>query len=224
MKNEEFSQPSAGSAVALGVCGGESENPKRRAILDAAGRLFLERGFNATSMDAIAEAAPVSKPTLYSHFKDKNDLFAAVINGRCCSLVYSLYEHTSADEDIETVLRAIANSFFDVIYSSDSLSLYRIIISEVKQFPQLGEVLYQQGPVKVLTLLSGYLVLQNERGRLQIADPEMAARHFFSMLKGDRHMQCLLGVCGVVTPEERARIIDSVVTLFIDGYCNCTKS
>ena len=224
MKNEECSQSLAGADPVLSACGGEAENPKRRAILDAAGRLFLERGFNATSMDAIAEAAPVSKPTLYSHFKDKNDLFAAVINGRCCSLVYSLHEHTSADEDIETVLRAIANSFFDVIYSSDSLSLYRIIISELKQFPQLGEVLYQQGPVKVLTLLSGYLVLQNERGRLQIADPEMAARHFFSMLKGDRHMQCLLGVCGVVTPEERARIIDSVVTLFIDGYCNCTKS
>ncbi len=224
MKNEKCSQPLAGAAAALGVCGGEPENPKRRAILDAAGRLFLERGFNATSMDAIAEAAPVSKPTLYSHFKDKSDLFAAVINGRCCSLVYSLYEHTSAeDEDIETTLRAIANSFFDVIYSSDSLSLYRIIISELKQFPQLGEALYQQGPVKVLTLLSAYLVLQNEKGRLQIADPEMAARHFFSMLKGDRHMQCLLGICSVVPPEERVRIIDSVVTLFVDGYRNCKK-
>ena len=67
-----------------------AENPKRLAILDAAGRLFLERGFNDTSMDAIAEAAPVSKPTLYSHFKDKGDLFAAVINGRCCAMVATM--------------------------------------------------------------------------------------------------------------------------------------
>ena len=65
---------------------------------------------------------------------------------------------------------------------------------------------------------------QNEKGVLQIADPEMAARLFFSMLKGDHHMQCLLGIRGPMSPDERAHIIDSVVTLFVDGYCSCTKS
>lgn len=198
-----------------------AENPKRLAILDAAGRLFLERGFNDTSMDAIAEAAPVSKPTLYSHFKDKGDLFAAVINGRCCAMVATMQAHTSS-EDVETALRAIANSFFDLIYAEDSLRLYRIIVSELKQFPALGETFYAQGAVKILTLLSDYLVQQNERGVLQIKDPQMAAKLFFSMLKGD-HMQCLLGIHGEMTPDQREHIIDSVVTLFIDGYCNCTK-
>ncbi len=209
----------------LSACSGDPENPKRCAILEAAGHLFLERGFNATSMDAIAEAAPVSKPTLYSHFKDKSDLFAAVVSGRCCSMVHTLYEHTtSEDEDIETSLRAIANSFFDLIYAPDSLSLYRIIISELKQFPFLGETLYNQSAVKILSLLSDYLVNQTEKGRLQIEDPEMAARLFFSMLKGDYHMQYLLGLRSETSPEERARFIDSVVTLFMNGYCSCTKS
>ena len=207
-----------------GLCGSDPDNPKRCAILEAAGRLFLERGFNATSMDAIAEAAPVSKPTLYSHFKDKSDLFSAVVNARCCSMLHTLYEHTSSEEeDIETALRAIAYSFFDLIYAPDSISLYRIIISELKQFPFLGETLYNQGAIKILALLSGYLVQQNEKGALQIEDPEMAARLFFSMLKGDHHMQCLLGIRGEMLPEERAHIIDSVVTLFIDGYCHCKK-
>lgn len=205
-------------------CSGD-DNPKRRSIIEAAGRLFLERGFNATSMDAIAEAAPVSKPTLYSHFKDKSDLFAAVVGGRCCTMVHMLYEHTSSeDEDIETSLHAIANSFFDLIYAADAIALYRIIISELKQFPSLGEALYNQGPVKTLSLLSAYLVHQNEKGALQIRDPEMAARLFFSMLKGDYHMQCLLGIRGAPSPEERAHIIDSVVTLFMSGYCSRTKT
>jgi len=220
MNSKDFSQAEALAAD----CGCVVENPKRRAILDAAGQLFLERGFNATSMDAIAEAAPVSKPTLYSHFKDKGDLFAAVISARCCSMVATLQEHTSAeDENVETALRAIANSFFDLIYAEDSIRLYRIIISELKQFPSLGETLYDQGAVKVLSLLSSYLVQQNERGILQIKDPQMAAKLFFSMLKGDHHMQCLLGIRGTLIGHDRDHLIDSVVTLFVDGYCNCTK-
>lgn len=215
----------ADSSAIPGGCSHAPESPKRRAILDAAGRLFLERGYNATSMDAIAEAAPVSKPTLYSHFKDKNDLFAAVIGGRCCSMVHTMYEHTSADhDDVETALRAIANSFFDLIYASDSISLYRIIISELKQFPTLGETLYDQGAVKILDLLSSYLRLQNEKGFLDVKDTEMGARLFFSMLKGDNHMQCLLGLRDALTAEERAHLIDSAVSLFVNGYCHCTKS
>lgn len=200
------------------------DNPKRRAILDAAARLFLERGFTATSMDAIAEAAPVSKPTLYSHFKDKGDLFGAVVNGRCCSLMKSLYEHTTAEEDIETSLRGIANSFFDLIYAAEAISLYRIIISELKQFPGLGQTLYSEGPTKILGLLSTFFAQQNERGALAVDDPEMAARLFLSMLKGDYHMQCLLGIRQTISPEERNRIIDAVVPIFITGYCSRTKS
>ncbi len=203
-------------------CPDTPENPKRRAILDVAGRLFLERGFTATSMDAIAEAAPVSKPTLYSHFKDKSDLFAAVISGRCCLMVHTMYEHTSSDhEDVEAALRAIANSFFDLIYAPDSVSLYRIIISELKQFPNLGETLYDQGAVKILDLLSTYLQQQNEKGVLNVKDTEMGARLFFSLLKGDNHMQCLLGLRAALTPEERTYLIDSAVSLFVNGYCHC---
>lgn len=208
----------------LDGCPNAPENPKRRAILDAAGRLFLERGFNATSMDAIAEAAPVSKPTLYSHFKDKSDLFAAVIGGRCCLMVHTMYEHTSSDqEDVESALRAIANSFFDLIYAPDSISLYRIIISELKQFPNLGGTLYDQGAVKILGLLSNYLQQQNEKGVLDVKDTEMGARLFFSLLKGDNHMQCLLGLRDALTTEERNYLIDSAVSLFVNGYCHCTK-
>lgn len=209
----------------LSECQAMAENPKRRAILEAAGRLFLERGFNATSMDAIAEAAPVSKPTLYSHFKDKGDLFGAVIGGRCCSMVHTMVAHTSAEhESVEAALRAIANSFFDLIYAADSISLYRIIISELKQFPNLGVTLYDQGAVKILDILSSYLDQQNAKGTLRVADTEMGARLFFSMLKGDHHMQCLLGLRDVLSAEERAHLIDSAVGLFVTGYCNCTKS
>src|SRR4030088_2741926 len=51
-------------------------------LLDVATSLFMERGFDGTSIDAVAEAAGVSKPTVYARYRDKRDLFAAVLRGR----------------------------------------------------------------------------------------------------------------------------------------------
>lgn len=51
----------------------------RRAIIDAAVRLIAERGFSATSVDEIAEAAGVAKGSVYYNFGSKADLFAAIL-------------------------------------------------------------------------------------------------------------------------------------------------
>ena len=51
-------------------------------LLDVATTLFMERGFDGTSIDAVAEAAGVGKPTVYARYRDKRDLFAAVLRGR----------------------------------------------------------------------------------------------------------------------------------------------
>ena len=58
---------------------GPLSQAKREQILAAAQRLFLERGFERTSMEAIREHAGVSKPTLYNHYSSKEVLFADVI-------------------------------------------------------------------------------------------------------------------------------------------------
>jgi len=55
-------------------------SPKRQAILDAATQLFLRDGFDRSSVDEIAEAAGVSKRTLYDYFGDKAGLLQAVFD------------------------------------------------------------------------------------------------------------------------------------------------
>src|ERR1700685_1336471 len=64
-------------------------------LLDVATKLFMERGFDGTSIDAVAEAAGVSKPTVYAHYHDKRDLFAAVLRGRIRKWLCPLF---AADE------------------------------------------------------------------------------------------------------------------------------
>jgi TetR/AcrR family transcriptional regulator, mexJK operon transcriptional repressor len=48
-------------------------------LLDVATKLFMERGFDGTSIDAVAIAAGMSKPTVYARYRDKRDLFTAVL-------------------------------------------------------------------------------------------------------------------------------------------------
>src|SRR4030088_3674894 len=48
-------------------------------LLDVATKLFMERGFEGTSIDAVAETAGVSTPTVYARYHDKRDLFTAVL-------------------------------------------------------------------------------------------------------------------------------------------------
>ena len=56
---------------------------KRLAIIDAAREVFLAKGFEQTSMDAISHVANVSKRTIYSHFKSKEKLFASIMTDMC---------------------------------------------------------------------------------------------------------------------------------------------
>src|SRR3954453_22537309 len=58
---------------------------KRRQIMDGAREMFLTQGFDAASMGEIARAAGVSKGTLYVYFKNKEQLFEAIVQEQCAS-------------------------------------------------------------------------------------------------------------------------------------------
>ena len=58
----------------------EDESGTRNTILEKAKSLFIEHGYRGLSMREIAEKVGVSKPALYYHFKDKEELFCAVLN------------------------------------------------------------------------------------------------------------------------------------------------
>jgi len=194
-------------------------NPKHQAILEAARHAFLTHGYSGASMEAIAEAAPVSKPTLYNHFKGKQELFAAVIEGQCESLLTTLSGvQTELSDDPVAGLKAIASAFVDLIYADESIQLYRLIIAEGQHFPELGELVYRSGPEPVLRHLSAYLAELNTRGILSIADIEISSRLFLDMLKGDQHFRCLLGMQTGLSDAAKERMVDAAVYLFFKGY------
>ena len=193
---------------------------KRAAILDAAQVLFLRLGYEGSSMDAIAQEAGVSKLTLYSHFDDKETLFCAAIEAKCESQLTQLFVSSSAaaPHDVRQCLLTIAYSFQALIDSPESLAIHRLMISHALSSPELSQLFYQATAVRVLSKMEHLLTRIHAAEQLVIASPKRAAGHFFSLLKGTRNLQLLVGYPAVHATAETQQQIEEVVDLFIKAY------
>jgi TetR/AcrR family transcriptional repressor of mexJK operon len=192
-------------------------NTKREAILDGARRVFLAHGYSGTSMEAIAEAAPVAKPTLYSYFGNKHELFVAVVVGQCDTLFSTLSEASLKHPNHMDGLRAIAEEFVALIYSPESLALYRLLIAEQAHFPELGEQVYRASAEPMIEMLSRYLEKISPSGQVYAEDAKVSSELFLGMLHGVSHCRCLMGLQTGLSEQERHQLIEGAVSLFIKG-------
>ena len=82
-----------------------------REIARVASRLFATRGYDATSVREIVEAAGVTKPTLYYHFGSKEGLAQAVLTRPMTEFVARLREHLAIDDPVKCLVRQVATHF-----------------------------------------------------------------------------------------------------------------
>lgn len=193
-----------------------ADNPgKREIILEAARKVFLEVGFGAASMDAIANNAQVSKQTVYNHFGSKEELFAAMVRDTCDSMTLAFAE-AARDGNPEKTLRAIAQRFMDATFSEDKLALHRILMAEVPRFPELGRIFYQSGPAVIRQFLADYFREQHKRGALKVENPKITAEQFISLITSCR-LRYELGVEPLPSAEVREQYINNAVALIMQA-------
>lgn len=199
---------------------GRPKDPeKRAAILDAAKRLFPLRGFDGVSMDAIAAEAGVSKLTVYSHFSDKDTLFAETVKAKCEEqLPESVFRAEPGRGPMRDQLLAIATGFHSLILSPESVSFYRMMAAQGEANGKLAELFYAAGPRRILDACESFLTAASRAGSLDVPDPRRAAGHFFCLIKGEAHMRQLIGcpLCG--SECEGQEHIESVLDLFLRAY------
>jgi TetR/AcrR family transcriptional repressor of mexJK operon len=167
---------------------------KAESILAAAQRAFLAGGFGAVSMDAIAREAGASKATLYAYFSSKEELFGAVVARESERYAQGFSAGELDPGDVEASLTAIADRFLRLLLAPDVIAINRIIIGEVARFPVLAEIFWQAGPERVRIQLEGFFRRAAEAGTLDIADTRLAAGQFASLVRGEIHLQHLLGL------------------------------
>src|SRR5580692_4288599 len=120
-------------------------------LLEVATKLFMERGFDGTSIDAVAEAAGVSKPTVYARYHDKRDLFAAVLRRRIRDWLAPLSAAAEAQaaetepKSIKTTLHELSRHMVAYTLAPEVGALQRIISAQAVQFPELAKLANEEG-------------------------------------------------------------------------------
>ena len=186
---------------------------KREAILEASRKVFMEVGFGAASMDAIANEAKVSKQTVYNHFGSKEELFAAMVRYYVEQKLVVMGEATKQARPEET-LRAIGHQFLDHGSAEQRVAMYRILMAESPRFPELGDIFYAAGPAVVRKFMADYLAEQHRRGTLQVENPQLTAEQFFGMLNGCQ-LKAQLGIERLPNKQAIDTYIDHAVMLMM---------
>lgn len=199
---------------------GRPKDPaKRKAILAAARDLFLSNGYEGSSMEAIAAEAGVSKLTLYSHFKDKEALFASAVKAICeTRLPRRLFE---LDErcSIEQALLDIGYAFEELVNSPESIGLHRLMVAMATQNPALSRVFFDAGPQKLLLDLEQMMGRAHLHGLLDAPEPMRAAEHFCALIKGVAHFRLLVGYVEQLDAGDARRHVEDCVALFMRAHC-----
>jgi AcrR family transcriptional regulator len=165
--------------------------PKRLAgaveerILGADRKVFLERGFEGSSIEEIAEAARSGKPTIYARFTGKEALFTAVVMQSVAANTARVETLTPTGATIEERLESVAVAVLQWILASNVVGLMRVAIAESHRFPDLASSVYtmarERGAQAVARLLAE-TAQSGELGTLRAFVPELltTTTRFFS--------------------------------------------
>ena len=191
---------------------------RRDLILDAAMALFLERGFEAASLQEIMSRAGGSLATLYRMFGSKEGLFNAVIE-RKAQAVFGELEVPDANVDMGEFLHTLGRRLMDLLVSPDVVGMNRLVLSEGARNPRIREIFMEQAPNRMYRFLAEYLSKQAEAGKLvRDMDTELAAVQFVELIRGAFYMRGLLGEPVSEIPDaERDRIVGHAVRVFLYG-------
>ena len=187
---------------------------RRQAILSAARELFLEKGYEATTLNDVVRRSGGSLATLYEMFENKPGLLRAMVHEHCTVISDTIDRAISAHQPPREALWAITEPMFDKIMDAQATALFKAALAQ----PYLGRQLYEAGPATGQAKVAEYLALQAEEGVMDIEDPIEASQMFFQMMFGHFHQKILFGVPVQLTQEERARHFDRVLAAFLKIY------
>lgn len=191
-------------------------------LIEVATQLFLERGFEATSIDAVAEAARVSKPTVYAQYGDKRGLFAAALRREIARWLAPLAAAAAemrvdgaSDHSVEARLIDLGRQLLTLNCSADSIAFSRILTAQAINFPEIAKLAVDEGWSKAVSTTADFFDHLAEGGALELEDTTIAAETFLNMVVGHTHRMATFGIpIDMTTAEQRMEVS---IRLFLTG-------
>jgi len=167
-------------------------------LLEAALTLFVEKGFAATRSEEVARAAGVSKGTLYLYFPSKEELLKAVIQHFLGSEIEAgLQEAAAAAGPIAEVMEQLLVNWWRRIYEGPASGVFKLMITEVRNFPEIGEFWVERVVVPGHAIVSGLIRRGIDGGEFEVDDIDSAVHSILMPLI----LQCVIKhsfmACGI---------------------------
>lgn len=193
-----------------------NESDGRERVLREAHALFIERGFAEVSMQQIADAAGMTKASLYYHFRDKEDLFAHVVQHEGARIIQGVTAELDGVEGFPEQLKRIVLHFFQAIRSDIGRLMSDFQRHVTAERHQEMHRVFGQGALDPIGILRPYFQRAQATGEMRPGDTDLAILLFFSMINGcskfaeQKASQIHLG-------EEQA---EQIVDVFLHGVAS----
>jgi AcrR family transcriptional regulator len=194
------------------------DSVKRRQIIEGARTIFRTLGFDAASMGEIAKAAGVSKGTLYVYFKDKDELFHAIVHKECAFQAEGVFDFDVASPDVAGELTRMGIAYVKLLCQPERQSTLRTVIAIADRKPTAGRTFYETGPARGIARLRSYLEAEIKAGRLDIEDCEVAAAQFMESCHATLVKPMMLNFGPPPTQERIEHVVRIAVKVFMAAY------
>ncbi|ALK09990.1 TetR/AcrR family transcriptional regulator [Blastochloris viridis] len=185
------------------------------AIARQARDLFVEKGYARTTMEDIVARCRISKSTLYRLFPNKTEVFGAVVDDHRQDMLAlpGEYDDLAIDEALARIFRIEIDDEAD----RERMALIRFVVVEAREFPELRALLRERGGERSREDLARWLEMQRMRGRIDVADANVAAKALMDLMFGAVALK--LQGCDPEWPDrqERIRYLRSCIGLFTRG-------
>ena len=183
-------------------------------VRESALQLFLELGYEGTSMDEIARAAGTTKVSLYARFAGKEEVFSSVLLWATRRTDWPKRESPRPDlDDLEGALTAIAEVSMRRALDPAMIKLGRIAVTHALRFPEIARQAHDAGWSPRHQMLIDLLTHHAAKGSIVAEDPQIMAEHFLAMVSA---MPARLASFNIIlSAAEQRRRIDVAVQLFL---------
>jgi AcrR family transcriptional regulator len=194
----------------------EQAEARHEELLDAALDLFLEHGFELTTIEMIAARINMTKRTVYARYADKAALFHAAVQRAIERQIVPQDVLAGFDQgDLAATLESVARLRIGQVMTPNGLRLQRIINTESYRFPGIFTDNFEQSAKPVLDFVAGVLDRAIAAGQIAPTDSGFAASAFMSMVVGGQVRAIVSG--RVPTRAELDRKVNFTVRLLLDG-------
>jgi len=188
---------------------------KRESIINAARLCFQKEGFDATSMDKIAEVAQVSKRTVYNHFDNKESLLIHLLSDVWITGMVNSDLVYKKDVDLRTQLIELCLVEVKLVTNKEYLDLARVAFGHYLFKPLPQEI---QNIVSQETFIHRWVSAAAIDGKLKKLNVEKATKQLHGLIKGQGHWGQIINISPLLNGQQQQDLAESTADLFLSHY------